>query len=157
VQPDDGFWDQISVEPTPTQAQQALAEAEAQKQQPLTGNKAVAYVIDQVSRGASAVEIRHGLITSGTSEAEADRALDTIVDHKRSRKSGRSGGMAAGAKHLMVGGLVCLVGIGITVGSYMLTEPGGYFMLAWGPIVFGGMEAFYGIVMLLGGGGGGDD
>lgn len=161
AQSDDDFWDQIPIDPTPAPSNQATLEAEAFQQETLTGNKAVAYVINQVSLGESAGDIRQGLISSGTSEGEADRVLETILGDSRkvrrakSSQTGQSSGMAKGAKHLLVGGVVCLIGVGVTVGSFVAAKPGGVFLLAWGPIVFGGLEAFYGLVMLLSGSGSG--
>lgn len=156
MQPYDDFWDQIPLDPAPTPSHQMMVEEEAPKQEMLTGNKAVAYAIDQVSQGESVRDIRQDLISRGANEAEADRVLQTVLGDspkvRRANKAARSAGLARGLQHLFVGGFICLIGIGVTVGSYVAAEPGGVFLLAWGPVVFGGLEAIYGFGVLLGGG-----
>ena len=41
--------------------------------------------------------------------------------------------------------LLLVVGIAITVGTYLMAAPGGVFVLAWGPIVFGGIQFLRGV------------
>ena len=59
---------------------------------------------------------------------------------------------ASGAKRSMVfGGIMFLVGLLITVGSYTAAEGGngnGRYLVAWGAMIFGGFRFVYGLVKL---------
>jgi hypothetical protein len=54
-----------------------------------------------------------------------------------------SGG--GGSGQMVAGGLICLVGIVVTVGSYMAASGGGTYVVAWGAIVFGAIRFFKGL------------
>lgn len=47
--------------------------------------------------------------------------------------------------HLILGGLCCLLGFGITALSYQQTDPGGYYLVMFGPIIVGACDFLYGI------------
>lgn len=55
----------------------------------------------------------------------------------------------SGMRNILVGFGVCLVGTIITVATYNASGPGGTFVVAWGAIVFGGIQGIRGIVQLL--------
>lgn len=55
----------------------------------------------------------------------------------------------SGMRNILVGVGVCLVGTIITVATYNASGPGGTFVVAWGAIVFGGIQGIRGIVQLL--------
>jgi hypothetical protein len=49
-------------------------------------------------------------------------------------------------RNIIVGGLICLVGIVVTVGTYMAaSSEGGTYTIAWGAILFGGLQFFRGL------------
>lgn len=58
-----------------------------------------------------------------------------------------------GLRNIIIGGAIMLVGILVTVVTYALASEsatGGYFIVAWGAIVFGGIRLVRGILQLLG-------
>lgn len=55
----------------------------------------------------------------------------------------------AAYKNMGIGGLICLVGIIITVTSYnSVSQTGGSYIVAWGAIVFGAIRFFRGVMQL---------
>ena len=54
--------------------------------------------------------------------------------------------MGSGLTNMVVGGMVCFIGLAVTVRSYVAAEPGGVFLLACGPIIFGGIQFFRGLI-----------
>ena len=47
---------------------------------------------------------------------------------------------------MIMGAVICLVGIAITVGTYTAAEGGGSYMVAWGAIIFGAVQFFRGLM-----------
>src|SRR5579872_7323138 len=52
---------------------------------------------------------------------------------------------ALGGKNMLVGGLWCVGGTVVTVGSMVAAQGGGYYLVTWGAIVFGGIQFFRGL------------
>jgi hypothetical protein len=47
---------------------------------------------------------------------------------------------------MWIGGIICLIGLVVTIGSCMLAgEGGGRYYIAWGAIVWGGIQFFRGL------------
>jgi hypothetical protein len=54
---------------------------------------------------------------------------------------------------MMVGGIVCAIGTVITVGTYAAaSNGGGHYFVAWGAILFGGIQFIQGLFQTMGGG-----
>ncbi len=142
-QPADGFWDALLPENSKPVAEEPPAPA---AEEPMTSPQATAFAIQQLSRGLSPNAVRRELAERGVSEAEASRVVETLAPTAKtaSRTSGRSGGL----KNMLIGGIVCFIGLAVTVGSYVAAEPGGVFLLAYGPIIFGGIQFLRGFFQL---------
>ena len=57
-------------------------------------------------------------------------------------------------RNLIIGGIVCLVGTVITVGSFAAASSspgGGSYMIAWGAILFGGIQCLRGLGEIISG------
>ncbi len=52
---------------------------------------------------------------------------------------------SSGQRDMIIGGLVCVVGILITAITYSSAEGGGTYVVAWGAIVFGAIQFFRGL------------
>jgi hypothetical protein len=83
----------------------------------------------------------------GTTTSRTRRGRPTARRGKgvKTRKSGTS--------DLVIGGLVCVIGIVITVASYTSAsnDPhGGTYIVAWGAILFGGIQFCRGIYLSMG-------
>lgn len=50
-----------------------------------------------------------------------------------------------GRANMIIGGLICVVGLIVTLGTYNIASPGGHFIVAWGAIVFGAIQFFRGV------------
>jgi hypothetical protein len=55
----------------------------------------------------------------------------------------------SGLRNILIGFGIALVGTIVTVTSFNASGPGGTFVVAWGAIVFGGIQGIRGIVQLL--------
>lgn len=57
-------------------------------------------------------------------------------------------------RNLIIGGIFCVVGTVVTVGSYAAASgsaEGGSYVIAWGAILFGGIQALRGVGELISG------
>ncbi len=63
---------------------------------------------------------------------------NTVDPHCKPERNSR------GQRSMIFGGLVCVVGILITAGTYASAEGGGTYFIAWGAIVFGAIQFFRG-------------
>ena len=55
-------------------------------------------------------------------------------------------------RNMVFGGMLCVVGLVITVGSYSAAISGsGRYLVAWGAMIFGGIRFFRGLVALKSG------
>jgi len=60
--------------------------------------------------------------------------------------------MNRGMRNMMVGGVICLVGTVITIGTYAAaSNGGGHYVVAWGAIIFGGIQFLQGMIQTLSG------
>lgn len=50
-----------------------------------------------------------------------------------------------GKRNMMIGGIVCLIGVAVTLGTYSSAAPGGSYLIAWGAILYGGIQFIRGL------------
>jgi phage FluMu protein Com len=55
----------------------------------------------------------------------------------------------AAIANIVIGGLICVVGTVVTVGTFLCAANDGSFLIAWGAIVFGGIQFFKGLGQLF--------
>lgn len=142
--PRDDFWDALLPQDQPATV---VAAPPAPAEESLTGPRATAAAIEQLSRGLAPNAVRRELVARGVSQVEADRVVESLVPESRGKPRGAE--RSSGAKNMLVGGAVCFLGLAVTVGSYVAAEPGGVFLLAYGPIIFGGLQFLRGMIQLL--------
>ena len=85
--------------------------------------------------------------------AEAQMLADKL-DRENAVEAPPSGGRAEGVSGMLIGGLICLVGIVITVVSYSAaasSRGGGRYVIAWGAVVFGAIRFFKGLFQSVSG------
>ncbi|HEX8915652.1 MAG TPA: hypothetical protein VF796_25080 [Humisphaera sp.] len=70
---------------------------------------------------------------------------------KKKRDDAYTGGGGSGGRNMLVGGVICVIGIVVTVGTYMAAADGGRFTVAWGAILFGGIQFFKGMAQAASG------
>ena len=59
--------------------------------------------------------------------------------------------MNHGLRNMAIGGVICLIGILVTVGTYSAaasSRGGGHYVVAWGAILFGGIQFLKGLIQL---------
>lgn len=109
------------------------------------------YVFDCLNRGSSKAEVRKQLIAFGYSAAAADETVVAVADYRRKNPDHTSiakpaAPVGGGNSNMWIGGVICLIGIVVTVGSCLLAgEGGGRYYIAWGAIVWGGIQFFRGL------------
>lgn len=133
--------------------------------------EAYAVAADLFDEGVAASAIRKELIQAGFSPQMVTQVMSDFVAEnrprqrkRRSRQSSESlgrGGKSvereqihfqqsqalreAGQRNMLIGGVICLIGLAVTAVSFMAAQGGGGFILAWGAILFGGIQFFRGV------------
>ena len=102
------------------------------------------YVRDRLEHGSTRAEVRGLLVAKGFSEVDADRFVEQIERQTRKGNTFEYPSVGGNA-NMWIGGLICLVGIVVTVGSCLASADGGRYVVAWGAIVFGGIQFFRGL------------
>jgi hypothetical protein len=80
------------------------------------------------------------LRSQGFDAASASAIVDRADQTKNERR-------AAGKRQMIVGAVICAIGLIVTIVSYTAVEHGGgTYVVAWGAIVFGGIRFFRGLI-----------
>jgi hypothetical protein len=146
ARPADDFWDALLPPKDPQEV--AAASLPPPVEEPVTGHQATALAIGLLSRGLSPRQVRGQLIERGVSQVETDRVVDALVPGEAKSKPQAATGTNSGMKNMAIGAIVCLIGLAVTIGSYVAAEPGGVFLLAYGPVIFGGIQFVRGCIQL---------
>lgn len=145
TRPADDFWDAL----LPQEPKKPIVpEPDPHAEESITGHQATALAIGLLSRGLSPQQVRAQLVERGVSQVETDRVVDTLSPESKSSSGPKAAGGSSGVTNMLVGGIVCFIGVAVTVGSYVAAEPGGVFLLAYGPIIFGGIQFVRGLIQL---------
>ena len=112
-----------------------------------------AYVIDCLNHGSKPSDIRTSLMAKGLSPAEANRVVQSAVHRQTGGAFGDDADIsdvaalqAIGRRNMAIGGLVCVIGLVVTLGSMAAAgDGGGRFVIAWGAIVWGAVQFFRGM------------
>lgn len=109
------------------------------------------YAASLMNLGKSKWQIEDALIAKGISKEAAVVIVENLskARDKAYRNSARSGAL----RQMAIGGVICLVGIVVTVGTYTAassSSSGGSYVVAWGAIVFGALRFFRGLSHLNG-------
>jgi hypothetical protein len=99
---------------------------------------------DMMKNGMSNYEIEKNLVSKGLDEQVAR----TIVSNLRAARTKALRDVAL--KQMAIGGVICIVGLVITIGTYQAAQGGGRYVVAWGAIIFGGFQFFRGLGRLMG-------
>jgi hypothetical protein len=91
------------------------------------------------NEGKSKDKIRTELSGMGLNEETASKVVENVF--RLRKKAGRE----AGLKNAMVGAGWCVGGIAVTVLTYELASGGGFFVVTWGAILFGGIQFVKGL------------
>ena len=98
------------------------------------------YAANSMREGMPSHQIEAKLVEHGLSPGAAAGVVEdlrqALVDARRQ----------AGRKNMLYGGLWCGGGILVTVVSMAMAQGGGKFLLAWGAILFGGVQFIRGLL-----------
>lgn len=103
-------------------------------------------VIDSLDAGKSPDEIREKLNAYGFSNLDANRIIENVMAEQQRTREYNKIVRGGGNLNMWMGGIICLLGTVMTVGSFMAaSEGGGRYIIAWGAILFGGIQFFRGL------------
>lgn len=115
------------------------ASGEAAKAGTLDGG-APAFAAKLHGQGLSATQIESRLIKEGLSTESVGAAMKEVAALRAAE------GRAAGTRNMVIGGLLCAVGIIVTIVTLAAaTARGGYYVVAWGAILFGAAQFIRGV------------
>lgn len=86
--------------------------------------------------------IEHGLDKESATNI-VSAVQNRIEEHKQDEYTLKQ---EAARKDMVRGGLWCGLGIVVTIGSYAMASGGGHYVVAWGAIIFGGIQFFRGLM-----------
>jgi len=106
---------------------------------PDAAERAFSYAKDVLRQGMPRDKVEEVLRAQGFDPATASAIVQQADGMKNERQ-------VAGRRHMIVGGIVCAVGITVTAATYSAaSEGGGNYVVAWGAIVFGAIQFFRGL------------
>ncbi len=109
------------------------------------------YAAALLREGKSRSEVEDALVAKGIERSTASVVVDKILSSRAEASPSVSLAAARseeGSRNMMIGGLICVVGIIITVVSYSSASSGsggGRYVVAWGAILWGGIRFFRGL------------
>jgi hypothetical protein len=104
------------------------------------------FAAQQMRNGVAPEVIEKSLIQRGM---DAEKAATLVGNLKQAKAKGLKG---AGRKNMLYGAMWCLGGIVVTALSYQAAanSGGGRYVLAWGAILFGGIQFVRGMIQSSG-------
>jgi hypothetical protein len=96
------------------------------------------YALDEKMEGKTDKEILAGIIDQGLDEEDAAEVINTLEAKAKSISDAHD-------TNMLVGGLICTLGIGVTLWTYSASLTGGTYVVAWGAILFGAIRFFRGM------------
>lgn len=119
--------------------------APAAQSTPMSNTDAYRFIAERLGEGHSREVVEQQLVDEGYTR---DQAAELIwkVRHAAPSSTG-----SAGAKDMLIGGLICLAGLVITFGSLAAASSsrgGGGYVVAYGAIIFGAIRFFKGLFQM---------
>lgn len=133
-------------DPPPQRDSEPQAEASDESLHELAG-----YVLDCLNHGSQPADIRKSLVAKGLTDADAEAVVNQVLYHQSDGALGYDyrdieAVRAAGRRNMAIGGIVCGIGLLVTLGTMAAAgEGGGRVVIAWGAIVFGAIQFFRGM------------
>jgi len=107
------------------------------------------FAADMMRRGVASDEIERALVEKGL---DAESAATVVSNLEQARANAIK---EAGKKNMLYGALWCIGGIVVTVVTYSAAAAGGgSYVVAWGAIIFGGIQFVHGAIQSAGHGNG---
>ena len=134
-------------EPSPEERRRAEERAKRREFDDLVKN-----ANECLGRGSQPAEVRKSLIARGLRPQEAQHIVQQLLQTQAGRGSADGGEIqldeaeelslleAAGRRNMAIGGLVCVVGLVISLASLASVSTGGGGVIAWGAVIYGGIQ-----------------
>ena len=108
---------------------------------PEAEERALSYAKDVLRQGMPRPAVEEVLRAQGFDPAAANAIVERASRTKDERR-------IAGRRHMIMGAVVCVIGIVITAWRYAAAEEGGggSYVVAWGALVFGAIQCFRGLI-----------
>jgi|GEM_PF-1513676 len=140
------------MDPATHKVESSPADAETQAAAKQLGD----FIARSLARGASEKQITKELVKHGMGEDDAREAIAhareaiahvrVAIDEFKKTPQGRAAMRAKFLRHIVFGLLWCVGGTIVTVATYSSAwHGGGTYVVAWGAILFGGLELLYGL------------
>ncbi|MHB8808310.1 MAG: hypothetical protein ACYC59_12140 [Anaerolineaceae bacterium] len=94
--------------------------------------------VSLVKSGKTKTEIVNELIENGIEKPEAEYVVEYILRIKSAAQK------EAGKKSVRIGAIWLLIGISVTLYSYLTAHAGETYLIAWGAIIYGGYRLLKG-------------
>jgi hypothetical protein len=104
-------------------------------------------VLDCLDAALPREEIRQKLMAYGYSAIEAEQMIEKVEQEQLRTREYDAAFRGNGIINMVIGGLICIIGIGVTVGSFAsLGYGGGSIIIAWGAIAAGAFQFYCGLL-----------
>jgi hypothetical protein len=100
--------------------------------------------------GKSPSEVEDALVAKGIERKTAVIVVEKLTSVDNLAAARNDVKKEEGQKNMLIGGLICLVGIVITAATYSSAAGGGKYLVAWGAILFGAVRFFRGMSQAAG-------
>jgi hypothetical protein len=112
------------------------------------------YAADQMTQGVPRWQIEQSLVHQGLDPAVARMVLRDLVKMRRDCAPGQAGEEVEGRSGpalMLTGAAWCIGGILVTGVTMMASSFSGFYIVAWGAILFGGLEFLWGLLRTMAG------
>jgi hypothetical protein len=115
-----------------------------------------AYAGALLREGKSPSEVEDALVEKGIERKTAAIVVTKLVTARKDAAVHMSSAVAdankeAGTRNMLIGGLICAVGLIVTIATYSAASSGGgQYVVAWGAIIFGAIRFFRGLGQMSG-------
>jgi cation transport ATPase len=127
-------------------SEQEVSQAVSKQQQEQIVQAVYGYAAQMMREGHGNYKIEKALVEKGLNAQEARQVVRQLSDERNRQISAAQKDNAM--KNMAIGGVICLIGLAISIGSYQAaasSPTGGSYTLAWGAVIFGGIQFFRGL------------
>ena len=107
----------------------------------------------RLAKGKKPDVVTAELVKEGWNRPDAESFVAQVMqarDTYRASPEGRAARRSAAVKNTAIGGVIMLIGLAVTLGTYYSAahSGGGRYTVAWGAVIFGGIQFVRGLIGL---------